>query len=308
VTREVRMSETALWSDYVLPDTPTLERLEVTVKEEHAFLLEPAIPAQGEAKSGPDFWREFGKRLGMGDTFDKTAEDWIALRLQTQDPAIAALNPPLTMERLKKEKIVRLNLPQEPYNVWANLDFPTPSGRMEVYTEGLAKVNQAVPQYLVPVIRGPRAQKYPFHLFVGRHRFFVQSQFSEFDDLRKLAGDKPFIRMNAQDAIGHGFVAGDKIEVFNDGGSFRVPVELSAAIPRGIVFAYLAYSSKEWEGDPPQALMSPSGTPEVMDDVMRATADYFKPMMGFPETLDIDHHLLGGWETIFDNVCDVRKA
>jgi len=308
VTHEVRLSDTAKWSDYVLPDTCTLERTEITLKGGYAILCEPAIEPQNECKPPLYLWQELAKRLGMGDIFEGTEEDFINLRLQTEDPAIASLTPPLTIERLKKEKMVKLNVPDYPYSVWDKLEFSTPSGRLELYTEGLAKADQALPKPLQAVIQGPKREKYPFHFFVGRHRFYVQSQFSEFDDLRKLAGEKPFVRLNPNDAQRLNIAHGDMVEVFNNGGSFRCPAVLTSAIPEGMVFAYLAYSAKEWDGDPPQALMTSSGMPQDMDLVMKATAEYFKPMVAFPETLDIDHHLAGGWETIFDNVCDIRKV
>jgi len=308
VSHEVRLSDTALWSDYILPDTCTLERSELTLKNGYAVLCEPAIAPQNEAKTPLYFWQELSKRLGMGEVFNMNEEEFMDLRLKTEDPAIASLSPPLTIERLKKEKMVKLNVPDEPYDVWGKLEFSTPTGRLELYTEGLAKVDQGLPKPLSAVIQGPRRDKYPFHLFVGRHRFYVQSQFSEFEDLRRLAGDNPFARLNPADAQKLGIRQGELVEVFNDGGCFRCPVKFSSAIPEGMVFVYLAYAAKEWDGDPPQALMTSSGMPQDMDLVMKATAEYFKPMVAYPETLDIDHHLAGGWETIFDNVCDIRKA
>jgi hypothetical protein len=48
--------------------------------------------------------------------FDKTTEEWLEIYLKSQDPAITSLNPPLTLERLKKEKMVRFNVPTEPYD------------------------------------------------------------------------------------------------------------------------------------------------------------------------------------------------
>jgi len=70
----------------------------------------------------------------------------------------------------------------------------------------------------------------------------------------------------------------------------------------------MAYADKEWDGDPPQALMEPLGTPEREDVLIKATHDYVRSHMPVPETLDMELHIPVAWETMWDNVCDVRKV
>jgi len=306
VAYDVRMSGTARWADYVLPDTCTFERMEIAHSRNRVILCEPAIEPNGDVKAPAEFWYELTKRLGIGEHFNKTTEEWLDIFLNSPDPAIANLTPPLNIERLKKEKMVKLNVPDEPINVWLNTDFPTDSGKIEIYSEHFADVGQAVPKFFPAVIHGPQKKRYPLQLFVGRHRVFVMSQFTEFAELRKIAGEQSFLRMNSQDALARNIHAGDKVEVFNNRGRFRCPVRLTEAIPPGMVMVYMSYY--DWEGDPPQALMTPLATEEMQDLVTEATRKYCKSHMGFPETLDFDHHMGSGWETLWDNVCEVRKA
>lgn len=306
VSYEVRMSETAKWADYVLPDTCTLERWEIAHSGNHMILCEPAIEPVYDAKPPADFWRELANRLGIGEAFDKTSEEWLDLMIQSPDPTIATLDPPLTIQRLKKEKMVRLNVPYEPINVWANTDFPTDSGRIEIYSEHLAMAGQAVPQYFEPVIYGPESKKYPLQLFVGRHRVFVMSMFSEFAELRQIAGKEPFIRMNPLDAAARGILNAEKVEVYNDRGNFLCKVRLSESVPPGMCTVFAAFPN--WQGNPAQALMTPMGTPERQNSLSQPTKKYCQEHMGYPETLDFDHHLAGGWETLWDNLCEVRKV
>jgi molybdopterin-containing oxidoreductase family molybdopterin binding subunit len=308
VVHEVRLSDTALYADYVLPDTTTFERYELAVKDGHLILCEPAIPPVGESRSISDVLAGISKRLGIGEYFDKTQKEWVQSRLASPDPVIAGIEPALTWERLEKDKVVRLNVPNEPFNVWGRMDFPTDSGRVEIYSEHLAGVGQAVPHFFPAVIHGPTAKKYPFQLYVGRHRVFMQSQFSEFGDLRQIAGEKPWMRLHPQDAAAKGIKDGDTVEVFNDRGSFRLPVHLSESIRPGTAFVWMAYAMKEWDGDTPQTLMEPLGTPEREDLLLKATQDYARSHMPFPETMDMELHIPVSWETMWDNVCDVRKA
>lgn len=308
VTHEVRMTDTGRWSDYVLPDTTTFERYELSVRGGNLILCEPAIKPAGDVKGLVELFKELSKRLGFGEYFDKTEEEWLQIRLQTEDPAIASVDPPITWERLKKEKIIPLNLPEEPFNVWERMDFPSDSGRIEIYSEHLAETGQAVAKYFDPVIYGPKSKKYPLQFYVGRHRVFVQSQFSEFDSLRQIAGEKPFARINRKDAVQRGIKDGDLIEIFNDRGSFRITARVTEGFYPHRVLVYLAYPYKDFDGDPPQALMEPLAVPEREDLLMKTTHKYLRSHMPFPATMDMEMHIPVGWETMWDNVCDIRKV
>ena len=63
VSYEVRVTDTALFADYVLPDTTTLERMELLLPVGNwAVLQEPAIEPLGEAKPTADFWRDLAEK------------------------------------------------------------------------------------------------------------------------------------------------------------------------------------------------------------------------------------------------------
>ncbi len=64
----------------------------------HIVLQEPAIEPLGEAKDPSYLFRELSKRVGLGEYFDKTAEEWLAIRIQSKYPMIANIQPPLTMD------------------------------------------------------------------------------------------------------------------------------------------------------------------------------------------------------------------
>ena len=308
VSHEVRLTDTGRWADYVLPDTTTLERYEFAIRSGHLFLCEPAIEPVGDVKNLPEFFRELSKRLGIGQYFDYTQEEYLQTLLKTEDPAVAGVQPPLTWERLKAEKVVQLNVPKELLNVWARMDFPSDSGRMEVYSEHLAGVGHAVAKFFPAVIQGPGREKYPLQLYVGRHRVLMQSQFTEFSELRQIAGGKPFMRLHPEDAQARGISDGDQVVVFNDRGSFKVAARLTESIPPGMAFVFMGYPYKDWDGDPPQALMEPVGVSEPDDALMQATREYCRNHMPFPPTIDMEMHIPVAWETMWDNLCEVRKA
>ena len=102
---DIWMTDTGMYSDYVLPDCMPFERYEIasSASYNHIVLQEPAIEPIGEARDASFVYYELAKRVGLGEYFDKTAEEWIQIRIDTDYPLIKNIDPPLTYERLKKE-------------------------------------------------------------------------------------------------------------------------------------------------------------------------------------------------------------
>jgi molybdopterin-containing oxidoreductase family molybdopterin binding subunit len=306
VVHDYRMTDTAKFADYVLPDTTTFERNELYVpKGGYAILCEAAIEPVGEPKIAADFWFELSKRVGLEEYFHKSTEEWFEIMLQTSDPAIASLDPPLTLDRLKKEKMVKLDIPEAPRIVWGNLDFPTASGRIDLYCEFLADVGGALPLYVDPLIHGPAKKSYPLQFMAFRQRVMMQSQFNDLPHLLQIAGPKPDVAMNPADAKARGILSGDIVEVFNERGSFKAKVTLTNQLAPGMVRVVFAYPADSWDGDPPQKLMYPLGTPEMDDPVTMKWSQRSKTLP--LQCLNFDA-LLNGWENLWDNLCEVRKV
>ncbi|MDP2916487.1 MAG: molybdopterin-dependent oxidoreductase [Dehalococcoidia bacterium] len=325
VDYEVRVTDTAVWADYVLPDTTTFERSELLVPlGDWAVLQEPAIEPLGEVKSPADFWRMLAKQVGLEKYFDKTQEAWLELRLKSKDPAIAGINPPLTMERLKKEKMVRLNVPTEPFDAFDYYGFVSPTGRFEFYCEDMADVDEAMAKWLPPLIHSPKRKDYPLHLMVARHRVFMQTQFTDFPDLRQIAGDEPWMRINPEDAATRGILDGDLVEVFNERGKVKVKARLSQVVPPGVVQMWFGYRAGEYLEGVPTQIQVPLGWGETQDAAGRkwveVVANRWLPRPGekvtwetlaagrVPATANTETQFAGNWDVIWDNYCEVKKA
>jgi len=325
VDYEVRMCDTALFSDYILPDTTTFERYDLLLPQGNwAVLNEPAIAPLGEAKPPAEFWRLLSEQVGVGEYFQKNTEQWLELRLQSQDQAIAEINPPLTLERLKKEKMVRLNVPEEPYDPFEVVGFMTPSGRFEFYCEDLSEVGEAMAKWVSPLIQSPKRKEYPLQLYVARHRVFMQTQFTDLPDLREIAGKEPWLRINPVDAAQRDLKDREIVEVFNNWGKLRVRAFFSTVVPPGVVELWYGYRAHEYDGDPPTAIMMPLSTAETFDLVSRKWIEVVRqrwapfpnePLSwaGFmagrlPETFNLELNIAGNWDLLWDNLCEVRKV
>ena len=139
VVYDIFMTASAEYADYVLPDTTHYERDDLDIAQNaHIVLNQKAIEPMHECRPPIYYYNELAKRLGYGEYFDKTLDEWISIRLASQDPSVSGIEPPLTLDRLKKEQAVRANLPVEAFYAWSEKKFPTPSGKLEIYNEELA--------------------------------------------------------------------------------------------------------------------------------------------------------------------------
>jgi len=308
VVFEIRMSDTALFADYILPETTIFEREEILCPHANCLIYnEPAIEPLGESKDAAFIYRELAKRLGLEKYFDYQTEDWLRMKLETDDPAVKGVEPPLTLERLRQEKAVPLNLPAEIYDMWEDMEFNTPSGRIEFYVEKLADVGAALPYHTPPQIHGPQRKEYPLQFFPGRHRFFMQGQFQEIPEIRTLAGKKSTVGLNPVDALARGINEGDWVEVFNDKGSIKVRAHLSEVFPPGMAHVWYGYPAKDYPTDPPTVLtttLSGKDTVDVVSDkwmhVWLDQNSFLPPTAIFPGKME-------GSEVLWDDVCEVRK-
>ncbi|MGI6217704.1 MAG: molybdopterin-containing oxidoreductase family protein [Coriobacteriales bacterium] len=313
---DIWMTDTGELADYVLPDCMPFEREELIVSAayNHVVLQEPAIEPRGEAKEPNWLWTQIAKRVGLGEYFDKTTDEWLAMRVNdSQFPLLAYLDPPLTWERLKKEKMIRSMAPEGVVDTTNNYNLNNESGRMEFYNPKLRHLGRAIPGYLepveVPTVDSPN-EKYPYQFFSGRQRFFMQSMFTDDPVMKQLSGGNPQARMNPLDARREGIEDGDMVEVYNDRGHVVVPMRLDEAIPPGTVHVWFGWRKRHFEDGTYAELLRVTGAKENND----ATSDFWYQDVLSKFPLESQHvgkgsswSAVGAWDTLWDCACAVRK-
>jgi len=77
------MNDTSWFSDVILPEASYLERYDPLLPVgDKAFIRQPVIEPQGEAKSALWIYKQLGERLGLGDYFQyEDEEDYIRQQL-----------------------------------------------------------------------------------------------------------------------------------------------------------------------------------------------------------------------------------
>jgi molybdopterin-containing oxidoreductase family molybdopterin binding subunit len=315
---DIWMTDTGEYSDYVLPDCMPFERMELAASASynHIVLTEPAIEPIGEAKDPTFLYGELAKRVGLGEYFDKTVEEWIDIRLQSSWPLIAGINPPVTVERLKQEKMVRAATPPVAWDPFIGMEFGTPSARLEFYSERLVPVGAQIASYREPLEVPTLAtlsnndSAYPYQFFSGRQRFFMQSMFTDDPVMAQLSGGKPTARINPLDAAQEDIIDGDKCEVFNQRGHVIASMRLDESIPPGTIQVWFGWRHEAFEEGMYSELIVPLGSRETLNDIADLWWQNVKDQGGVQPGFATGGigGMAGSWDTIWDCACSVRKV
>lgn len=311
VVNEIRMTDTCMFADYVLPEASVYERTEVLCSVGDCIVYsEPAVKPRGEAKTSAELWNALAEAAGIGDSFGKTEEEWLRMKLENYMPQLTFDGEMLTFERLKEEKIIPLNVPEDVDNrLVDDMHFGTPTGKLEFYCEGLVDVDGAMGDFVPTPLHDPaRRAKHPYQFFPGRSRFFMQGQFSEYPELRELDGLQSTVGLNPKTAREKGIRSGDLVEIFNDHGSSRAYAKLTEYVNPDMVLLWYAYPAKDYITDPPTVLNHPMGIGDTQDAYSRKIQVLMKQFNGegMPDSLTL--YVPDAAESYWDELVDFRKV
>ncbi len=224
-TVDIFLNDTAWFSDVVLPEASYLERYDPVVPVgDKVFLRQPVIEPQGEAKSALWIYKQLGERLGLGDYFQyEDEEDYIRQQITPLG---------VTLEAMKSKGYIQLPEAEAPGFTWN-----TPSGKVELYSETLAKVGfPGVPVWDPPPLP-PNGQ---FYLLTGKVAQATQFASQNNQLLHKVA-DEPRLWMNDKVAADRALEDGDWVEVSSEVGTVHIRLKATPAIRSDCVYLTPGY-------------------------------------------------------------------
>lgn len=261
VTADMFLSDTALYSDIVLPCADWFEYEDVVCRgtSYHMTFSDKAIDPLYESKPDFEIFRLLADKMGVG-YFEQDNDAFLSDYVDTEASAAVGI----TFEELKEKGAIRPFA--EPFLRWNDHKFLTSSGRMEFYVENPAPMfdlgreldldRERLPHFFQPIeawsetVGGfemsPRAEKYPFVLNSERPRYRVHSQWSSNKYLREL-DPEPTVKINPVDAQAKGIADGDYVECFNDRGHAVAKAVCNDAVRPGVLVypkSWQAYQHK----------------------------------------------------------------
>jgi anaerobic dimethyl sulfoxide reductase subunit A len=237
------MTATARYADIILPVCTYMERNDFYQSISGSFygLVNKCIEPIRESKSQLEICTALAKKLGIEDYNEKTDEEWTRTIIGNMSKEGSFPD----YETLK-EQGVNKQKPDKPIVAFQaerkdpeNHPFPTPSGKIEIYSQSLADMDHPqippIPKYIEPweSPSDPLAEKYPLQLVTTHFRRRAHSQF---DNIPWLNEHLPqMIQINSADAEARGIKRGDLVRIFNDRGQMVIPADVSERIMPGVV-------------------------------------------------------------------------
>ena len=250
VIHEIGWTATARHADIVLPTTMTLERMDIGACSNDPLLvpMRPIAEPFGQARDDFAIFADLAERLGAREAFTegRDVRQWLE---HLYEPTRAGLAEQALPARGFDEFWTSegIDLPQEAddggslrafRNDPNNAPLPTPSGRIEIFSETIASFGEADclghPAWLAPA-DSPRADA-PLHLVANQPatRLHSQLDFGGHSTAAKHRG-REVAHMHPSDAKSRGISDGDIIRLFNARGACLAAVRLTDGIRPGVV-------------------------------------------------------------------------
>ena len=240
IVHELFLTPTARFADIILPVTTVLERTDIGqpwIGGPYFIHMDKAVEPLPQTKSDLAIFTELASRLNMPDYNDKSDEAWLK--------EFATATPDLPeYEVFKRKGFHRIPLSQpwvafrEQIEDFQHHPFPTPSGKLEIYSRKIAEMKDPlvppIPKY-IEAWEGPDdpiTNRYPIQLVSPHSRARVNSSLNNIPRLKALADDA--VWLNPRDAHPRGIATGDKVKIYNDRGQLLTTVQVTEHIMPGV--------------------------------------------------------------------------
>jgi biotin/methionine sulfoxide reductase len=253
VIQEQFWTASAKSADIVLPVTTTLERDDIgyAPREGQFVAMKRLCDPRPDARSDFDIFAALADAMGVGNMFTEglDASGWIRrlyeeCRADARERAI--ILPPF--EEFWRRGRIDLGPASSPTIMLEGFrhdpsaaPLPTPSGRIELYSETVAKfLDPECPGHACWIepfewLGSVEAVRFPIQLLSNQphRRLHSQLDHGSYSQAAKIASREP-IQVNAQDAKARGINTGDVIRIFNARGSFLAGAEVVPHLKAGV--------------------------------------------------------------------------
>ncbi len=269
VAHDLFFTDTTDYADCILPATTFLEHIDIQGAYGHYFaqLSRQAMEPLGEARPNTWLFSQLAQRMGFSEScFRDTPEEMIRQALAIGPDGHSANNgmEHITLEELEKRGHIPLAFHrrpgEHPFLPNASGSLPTPSGKVEFYSESLAAAGlDPLPAFNPPSESrwSAAANRYPLEFLGRKADNYMNSTFANLDGHRKFeARTANLLEMHAGDAQSRSIAEGDQVRVFNARGAIYLTAHVNGSVPPGVVAARLDWAKLSSEGVNVNALTS----------------------------------------------------
>jgi anaerobic dimethyl sulfoxide reductase subunit A len=244
IVHEQFMTPTAKFADILLPINTKWEVDDITrpwLAGPYFIYLNKVINSLYESKSDLDICRELALRLGIANFANKTDDEMLREAVKSS----ADMSRDVDYNSFKRKGVFKYKVTEPQLCFKKQIEdpehnpFPTPSGKIEIYSERIARQNNplqpAVPKYIETweSLNDQLAKKYPLQLITPHFMFRAHSCFDNIPWLKQIEAQTAWI--NSLDAQVRGIKDGDEVKVYNDRGVVFIPAKVTERIMPGTV-------------------------------------------------------------------------
>lgn len=248
VASDLYLTPSAKYADLLLPETSFMERWnigETWGTGSYFMLSEKLIEPDFQRRSDYEWLREVAEKLGVEPAFSEGRDEkqWIEFIVEQTRLAMPDENLPTFEQLLKQRQHLFKSQPHVAFakNISdpANHPFPTPSGKIEIFSQRLYDMNNPeIPalSHYVPAHEGPEdalKDKYPLQMITwkGKHR----ANSTQYANPWLQEVHLQTLWMNPADAERRSLAEGDEVRIYNDRGVSIIPVEITPRVMPGVV-------------------------------------------------------------------------
>jgi anaerobic selenocysteine-containing dehydrogenase len=221
VVHDTFFTDTCDYADIVLPADTTLERTDIVGAYGNFYwgLSQQAIEPLGESVDNSELFRRLAKHMGYDDPCFSQSNESIIRELI--DPAFNPLFEGVTYEQLESNGWARANL-ESPRRPGLNSGrWPTPSGKIEIYSEALAAAGiDPLPAHH-PEREGQESTdqrvRFPLQVISAATHHFIGASFQHVPRLQAMMSRQTF-EVSEADAESRSIGTGDLCRLWNDRG------------------------------------------------------------------------------------------
>ena len=257
VAWDLFMTDSAKYADLLLPDLMPCEQPNFAANDYagnmgYVMMGGPVTAPKYERRTLYSVLAQVAGLLGVGEAFTEGLDEWGWLRrcydgARGRDPELPSFEDMLAMGVYRRRDprghhVALQEFRQDP----EAHPLATPSGKIEIYSERLARIAETwelderdrispLPVY-EPGVEGwddPLRERYPLQMPGYHHKVRAHSSYGNVRELRQAAPQQLWI--NPADARPRGIADGDLVRVFNDRGCVELPAHVTGRILPGVV-------------------------------------------------------------------------
>ncbi len=271
VTSEVFMTDSAKYSDILLPDLTSQEQVSVVGQPygdnvKAVIFGQPVYEPKFERRGIYEVCGDLAKRLGVYDEYSgggKSREDWnrdLYEQLRAKNPQLPTWEEGIEMGVYKEGRVGEMVSLKDFIADPEAHPLKTPSGKIEIYSEQLAKMRDtwelADGDEILPIPAfspgfesyQDLTEEYPLLIQGFHYKAHVHSSYANNKIVQEAARHVAWI--NTQDAAARGIATGDTVRVFNERGELTIEARVTPRIiPGCVAIPQGAWHNADMDGD-----------------------------------------------------------